>query len=182
MNIQISNRSKVEQSKHIHELKDVLIRKEEILKGLNERMNDLDIELKKSGQHNDNLRVKVENVEQQLKSVDKELEKNAKQMSTKETEISIYEDKLQNLSNYLDDFNELKKHIMALLHEEYDNERKSLRNSSNSSTQISMNERKSDLLKKKIEKKKEIIAKNQSLHQSRVRKLKKDQKILETVS
>lgn len=75
----------------------------------------------------------------------------------------------------------MKKHIMTLLHEEYNSERKAQRNNSKSLAQISMNERKSDLLEKKIEKK-DIIEKNRVLHQSQMQKLKRDQKILEAVS
>lgn len=67
---------------------------------------------------------------------------------------------------------------MTLLHEEYNSERKAQRNNSKSLAQISMNERKSDLLEKKIEKK-DIIEKNRVLHQSQMQKLKRDQKILE---
>jgi chromosome segregation ATPase len=171
-------RAKISQSKLINELKKKLEPKEKELGILHNRSNELDAELKKSKQQNDNLRVKVENIEQKLKSTKKVLASKTKQVKDKAEEVMDLECKLQNLCNYVNDFNELKKHLIALSHEYMGSSQPKLR----SKNGLSLSERKSDMLQKKIKSKQEILERNKTLHQTRVRKLKRDQMILKAVS
>ncbi len=155
--------------------------KEKELEILQNQSIDLDKDLKGAQQYNDNLRVQVENVEAQLKSVNRELVSKTKNVKTKAKEVSIFASKLHGLCSYVNDTNELKRRLVALFNE-YDDKNKVHQAAIKSTKTLSLEERQSDLLKQKIKKKKDIMEKNKVLHQSRVRKLKRDQEMLEAVS
>lgn len=178
----ICNRLKLEQTKQINELREKLQSKETELEKLHNRSRDLDEDLKVAHQYNGNLRVQVDNIEAQLNNVHKELASRTKFVDQKKEEVSLLESKLQDLSNYVDDFNELKKRIVTLSRNYEDDKKRSSEHSLDSTKQNNLKERKLELLKQKIERKKEIIEKNRILHQSRVRKLKRDKDMLEAVS
>lgn len=154
------------------------------MKRLHKRGNDLDDDIRKSQQHNDNLRVKVETIERKLHATDKELSLKINKIKAKSIEVSDLESKFQDLSNYLDVFGELKKHLVILSHEYVDTKQATSNKTINKTKYggSSLKERQSDVLKKKIKSKKEIIERNRILHQTKVRKLKRDQIILEAVS
>ncbi len=197
-----AGRSKLIQSKKINELKNKLKPRQVELQTLHKRNEEIDAELKKSRQYNDNLRVKVENVERKLTGTKKELASKIMQVKKKTEEVYELETKLQDLSNYVHDFNSLKKQLTKLSHE-YDDH--TARNSKSKLSLVkkqdavenggvgagaggvgggvrNLNERKIDVLKKKIKGKQEILKRNKILHQGRLKKLKSDRILLEKVS
>lgn len=129
-----------------------------------------------------NLRLKVENAEHQNRAITKEVERKKKEVKMKASEEAILRKKLNDLSNYSDNFNLLKKNLVALYHEYGDHGQSSKCSMGDGLDDQNFNERKSNLIKKKIEKTLLIIEKNRILHHSQVSKLKRDRCILDAVS
>ena len=175
-------RSKLHQSKVIGELKSQLKSKEIEQKQLYEQSMNLDIELKKSRNRNDNLRVKVEKIEEKLSSVKKELATKTKEAKSKLVELKEFQLKWHRLSHFVSDFNELKKQLVALTHEYRDPKNRKIGKKRHEANNLSLEERQIDLLRKEIRSRKEIMDTNNQLHQARLRKLKRDQITLKIVS
>lgn len=171
-------RLKMEQNKRIRDIREMLQTRDTEMREIQSRTNDLDAELKTASQCNDNLRVQVEKVEGQLHSINKEVAKKSRLIHVKMEELVKIEQKVQNLTSYKDNINELKRQIVVL-YQEIGGDKQQPKDSS---TQKQLKDRKSDLLEQKIARNRDIIENNKKLHQSRVRKLKQDRIILEAVS
>ena len=171
-------RLKMEQNKRIRDIREMLQTRDTEMREIQSRTNDLDAELKTASQYNDNLRVQVEKVEGQLHSINKEVAKKSRLIHVKMEELVKIEQKVQNLTSYKDNINELKRQIVVL-YQEIGGDKQQPKDSS---TQKQLKDRKSDLLEQKIARNRDIIENNKKLHQSRVRKLKQDRIILEAVS
>ena len=168
----------MEQNKRIRDIREMLQTRDTEMREIQSRTNDLDAELKTASQCNDNLRVQVEKVEGQLHSINKEVAKKSRLIHVKMEELVKIEQKVQNLTSYKDNINELKRQIVVL-YQEIGGDKQQPKDSS---TQKQLKDRKSDLLEQKIARNRDIIENNKKLHQSRVRKLKQDRIILEAVS
>ena len=168
----------MEQNKRIRDIREMLQTRDTEMREIQSRTNDLDAELKTASQYNDNLRVQVEKVEGQLHSINKEVAKKSRLIHVKMEELVKLEQKVQNLTSYKDNINELKRQIVVL-YQEIGGDKQQPKVSS---TQKQLQDRKSDLLEQKIARNRDIIENNKKLHQSRVRKLKQDRIILEAVS
>ena len=170
------------QSRIIKELKNKLKPRQGQLQLLHKKNDEVESKLNKSRQHNDDLRVKVEDIERKLTGTKKELASKISQVKKKTEDIFEIEKKLQDLSYYTHDFTSLKKQLTKLSHKYESPETKLVKKRDSGEIRLSLEERKSDILKKKIKGKQEILKRNINLHQNRMSKLKSDKILLEKVS
>ncbi len=149
--------------------------KEEEFKRLSDFGEDLDLALKRAALQNDNFRVKVEGIERKLYMVTRDFLKKSEQVAMKEDQVNRFETELNEIKKNSADFGEVKRRLIALS--------KELTNGNHDD--VDENETKSrmvGILKKEINSKRDIMKRQERLHENRMRKLKNDQKTLETVS
>lgn len=172
----LQDRTKISQSKLIGVLKDKLKPKEAEFRRLSDLSEDLDLKLKTATLQNDNYRVQVEGIERKLYMVTKDLRIKSREVNIKEDEVNRFEKELQDIVNVSDNFGEVHRRLIMLSKNQSGLHQDKQINSS----KITM--RMTDILRKEIKSKQEILDRHKRLHQTRMRKLKRDQIVLEEVS